>query len=171
MKHKVNLLVILLLLLLLIAGLLSLFISKQEPGSGQQAPVFTPSPSVAVSETGEQTSINENSVFTKKDDVALYVHTYGKLPGNFITKDEARALGWEGGDLRPYAKDKAIGGDRFMNFEGLLPKKKGRLYYEADIDTLNKPSRGAKRLVFSNDGLIYYTEDHYESFTLLYGGD
>ncbi|MDI9520086.1 MAG: ribonuclease domain-containing protein [Bacillota bacterium] len=168
MKRKPNLLVI---LLLVIAVLLSLFISKQKPGSGQQAPVFTPSPSIAASETGEPSSIDEKGIYTKKDDVALYVHTYGKLPGNFIAKDEARALGWEGGDLRPYAKDKAIGGDRFMNFEGLLPKKKGRVYYEADIDTLNKPSRGKKRLVFSNDGLIYYTDDHYESFTLLYGGD
>ena len=152
MKRKPNLLVI---VLLLIAGLFSLFISKQKPGSGQQAPVFTPSPSIAVSETSEPSSIDKHGIYTKKDDVALYVYTYGKLPENFITKDEARSLGWEGGDLRPFARDKAIGGDRFMNFEGLLPVKKGRVYYEADIDTLNKPSRGAKRLVFSNDGLIY----------------
>ena len=63
----------------------------------------------------------------------------------------------------------AIGGDKFGNREGLLPKKNGRQYYECDIDTVGKSSRGAKRIVFSDDGLIYYTDDHYESFTLLYG--
>ena len=63
----------------------------------------------------------------------------------------------------------AIGGDRFGNYEGLLPKKKGRTYYECDIGTVGKRSRGAKRIIFSNDGLVYYTDDHYESFTLLYG--
>ncbi|MDD4081726.1 MAG: ribonuclease domain-containing protein, partial [Eubacteriales bacterium] len=66
---------------------------------------------------------------------------------------------------------KTIGGDRFGNFEGLLPEKKGRQYNECDIDTLGRPSRDARRLVYSNDGLIYYTPDHYESFTLLYGED
>ena len=62
-----------------------------------------------------------------------------------------------------------IGGDVYGNYEGLLPKKKGRTYYECDIDTLHKKSRGAKRIVFSSDGLIYYTKDHYEHFELLYG--
>ena len=114
-------------------------------------------------------TIDEYGTFTSKDDVALYIHTYGKLPQNFITKNEARSLGWQGGGLEDYAPGKCIGGDYFGNFEGLLPEKKGREYTECDIDTLGKDSRGAKRIVFSNDGLIYYTDDHYESFTLLYG--
>ena len=105
--------------------------------------------------------------YTTKEDVALYIHTYGCLPDNFITKSEARKLGWEGGSLEPYAPGKCIGGDRFGNYEGLLPED--REYKECDIDTLGANSRGAKRLVFSDDGLIYYTEDHYESFELLYG--
>ncbi len=113
--------------------------------------------------------LDENGYYTAKDDVALYLHTYGRLPDNFITKAQARSLGWEGGDLRPYAPDRTIGGDRFGNYEGLLPAKKGRTYFECDIDTLGKSSRGAKRIVYSSDGLIYYTGDHYESFTLLYG--
>ena len=103
------------------------------------------------------------------EDVALYLVTYGYLPSNFITKDEARDLGWEGGSVEKYAPGFAIGGDKFGNREGLLPKTDGRQYYECDIDTDGASSRGAKRLVFSNDGLIYYTDDHYESFTLLYG--
>ena len=109
--------------------------------------------------------------YTTKEDVALYIHTYGCLPQNFMTKNEARDLGWEGGGLDPYADGMCIGGDRFGNYEGLLPEKDGRTYTECDIDTMHATSRGAKRIVFSNDGLIYYTDDHYESFTLLYGDE
>ena len=114
--------------------------------------------------------LDEYGDYYSKEEVALYIHTYGKLPMNFITKDEARDLGWEGGSVeKACGEGLAIGGDKFGNREGLLPKKNGRQYYECDIDTLGKNSRGAKRIVFSNDGLIYYTGDHYESFTLLYG--
>ncbi|MDO4567998.1 MAG: ribonuclease domain-containing protein [Clostridia bacterium] len=109
-------------------------------------------------------AIDEHGAYTTVDDVSLYLRTYGKLPENFITKDEARALGWSGGSLEPFAPGKCIGGDRFGNYEGLLPKAEGRLYFECDIGTLGADSRGAKRLVYSNDGLIYYTENHYESF-------
>nr|WP_305141475.1 ribonuclease domain-containing protein [uncultured Acetatifactor sp.] len=118
--------------------------------------------------SGEE-SLPEDGTYTAKDDVALYIHQYGKLPPNFITKKEAEKLGWEGGSLEPYAPGKCIGGSRFGNYEGLLPEAEGRVYTECDIDTLGKQKRGAKRIVFSNDGLIYYTEDHYESFELLYG--
>lgn len=106
--------------------------------------------------------------YYSKDQVAEYLYTYGELPDNFITKSEAEALGWSGGKVEPYAPGKVIGGDKFGNREKILPTKKGRQYYECDIDTLNK-KRGTKRIVFSNDGLIYYTDDHYETFTLLYG--
>ncbi len=119
----------------------------------------------------EQTrfQIDKNGSYTTKEDVALYLHTYGELPKNFMTKNEARALGWSSGSLEEYAPGMCIGGDRFGNYEGQLPKKSGRKYFECDIDTLGGGSRGAKRIVFSSDGLIYYTDDHYESFTLLYG--
>ncbi|MBQ5583617.1 MAG: ribonuclease [Ruminiclostridium sp.] len=111
--------------------------------------------------------LDPNGSYTTKEDVALYIHLYGCLPDNFITKDEARDLGWEGGSLEPYAPGMCIGGDYFGNYEGLLPED--RDYTECDIDTLGANSRGPKRIVFSDDGLIYYTEDHYESFELLYG--
>ena len=117
----------------------------------------------------EEPAIDENGTYTSKDDVALYIYTYGKLPSNFITKSEAKALGWPGGSLEEYAPGMCIGGDRFGNYEGLLPEADGRTYTECDIDTLGASKRGAKRIVFSNDGLIYYTEDHYETFELLYG--
>lgn len=114
-------------------------------------------------------TLDPDGTYTTKDDVALYIYLYGGLPDNFITKKEAQALGWEGGSLEPYAPGMCIGGSHFGNYEGLLPEADGREYTECDIDTLGADSRGAKRIVFSNDGLIYYTDDHYESFTLLYG--
>lgn len=113
--------------------------------------------------------LDEDGWYYSAEDVALYLITYGCLPENFITKNEARELGWEGGSVEEYAPGYAIGGDKFGNREGLLPKESGRQYYECDIDTNGRDSRGAKRIVYSNDGLIYYTEDHYESFTLLWG--
>ena len=134
------------------------------------APTPEPTPAPTPAPTPEPTpALAEDGSYTSKEDVALYIHLYGHLPENFITKTEAKKLGWEGGSLEPYAPGKCIGGDRFGNYEGLLPDKKGRTYTECDIDTLGKKSRGAKRIIFSNDGLIYYTKDHYESFELLYG--
>ena len=112
-------------------------------------------------------AIDENGSYTSKDEVALYIHTYGHLPNNFITKNEARELGWEGGSVEDYAPGCSIGGDRFGNYEGILPQ--GKKYTECDIDTLGRSSRGSRRIVFSNDGCIYYTDDHYETFELLYG--
>lgn len=114
-------------------------------------------------------SMPEDGSYTSAEDVALYIYTYGRLPDNFITKKEAQKLGWSGGSLEPYAPGKCIGGSHFGNYEGILPEAEGREWTECDIDTLGADSRGAKRIVFSNDGLIYYTEDHYETFTLLYG--
>jgi guanyl-specific ribonuclease Sa len=136
--------------------------------SSEPAASETAASETAASESAEKTALDVDGSYTSCEDVALYLETYGKLPGNFITKKEAQALGWEGGSLEPYAPGKCIGGDKFGNYEGILPKADGRTYKECDIDTLGADSRGAKRIVFSNDGLIYYTEDHYESFTLLY---
>lgn len=99
------------------------------------------------------------------ENVVLYIEKYGELPDNFITKNEARELGWTGGSAEDYLEGAAIGGDRFGNYEGLLPEAAGRTYTECDIDTLGYGSRGARRLVFSNDGLYFYTSDHYESFS------
>ena len=95
--------------------------------------------------------------------VSAHIRRTGTLPQNFITKKQAGELGWQGGDLWRYARGKSIGGDRFGNFERRLPDKKGRTWRECDIE-YRGGARGAKRLIFSNDGLIFYTADHYESF-------
>ena len=144
-------------------------VDTEKPEDPETDPAETEGGDTTEAPEETERTIDKNGSYTSKEDVALYIHTYGHLPSNFITKDEAEALGWTGGGLDKYAKGKCIGGDRFGNNEGLLPKKSGRTYTECDIDTLGKSSRGAKRIVFSNDGLIYYTDDHYESFELLYG--
>lgn len=109
-------------------------------------------------------TVEENGTYDSKEEVAEYLSIYKKLPKNYITKKEARKLGWRGGSLEPYAPGKTIGGDRFGNREKKLPDDKGRKYYECDIDTLGARKRGAKRIIYSNDGLIYYTGNHYKSF-------
>lgn len=124
----------------------------------------------AASTEATKAEITEEGEYTSKDEVAEYIYLYGHLPPNYITKSEAQDLGWVAskGNLWKVAPSKSIGGDRFGNREGLLPTAKGRKYYECDIDFDGK-YRNAKRIVFSNDGLVYYTEDHYETFELLYG--
>ncbi|MEI8173968.1 MAG: ribonuclease domain-containing protein, partial [Deltaproteobacteria bacterium] len=89
-----------------------------------------------------------------------------RLPDNFITKKDARRLGWDPsrGNLRDVAPGKSIGGDVFRNRERRLPEKKGRVWFEADIH-YKGGKRGKDRLIFSNDGLIYKTEDHYRTFS------
>ena len=115
-------------------------------------------------------SVTEDGEYSSKEEVAAYLHEFGHLPSNYLTKNEAQDLGWVSskGNLWDVAPGMSIGGDTFGNREGLLPTKKGRKYYECDID-YEGGRRNAKRIIFSSDGLIYYTEDHYESFELLYG--
>lgn len=122
-------------------------------------------PADEVSETTD--TVGEHTYYYDVDHVVLYLDTYGHLPENYITKDEARALGWEGGSVEVYQEGAAIGGDRFGNREELLPEQTGRSYTECDINTDGADSRGAERLIFSNDGLYFYTSDHYVSFTEL----
>ncbi len=109
--------------------------------------------------------LEENQAYYEANDVADYLIEFGHLPPNYLTKSEARDLGWiaEDGNLWDVTDKGVIGGDTFGNREGLLPKAKGRKYYEADVN-YNGGRRGADRLVFSNDGLIFYTQDHYDSF-------
>jgi guanyl-specific ribonuclease Sa len=137
-----------------------------ESAASEQTTETAPSVDSTSPPEPETASIPEDGTYNSKDEVALYIHTYGKLPSNFITKKEAKKLGWTGGNVEDYAPGKSIGGDYFGNYEGLLPEDKS--YHECDIDTLGKKSRGAKRIIYSDDGYIYYTGDHYESFELLY---
>lgn len=120
----------------------------------------------------QELNIDKNGTYSTKEDVSLYLHTYDTLPSNYITKSEAISLGWKAseGNLWDVSDKKSIGGDIFGNREKLLPDANERTYYEADID-YQGGFRGPKRIVYSDDGLIYYTHDHYESFELLYGDE
>lgn len=117
----------------------------------------------------EETTVVKGKTYSSKEDVAAYLHQFGELPPNYLTKKEAEQRGWDNaeGNLWEVTDHMSIGGDHFGNFEGLLPEKKGRTYSEADID-YDGGYRGAKRLIYSNDGLIFYTDDHYETFERLY---
>lgn len=114
-------------------------------------------------------SVSEDGTYTDKDHVALYLHLYQKLPANYISKTKAKKAGWdaEKGNLWDVCPGKSIGGGTFYNDDGFLPEKSGRTWKECDIDYAGG-YRGAKRICYSNDGLIFYTDDHYQSFTQLY---
>lgn len=138
-----------------------------------------PSRETAVSEAAQQVTEEEtgprqdgelpdrDGVYDGKDEVALYLYAYGQLPRNYITKKEARSMGWQGGSLERYAPGKCIGGDHFGNYEKRLPKGE---YHECDIDTLGADDRGPRRLVYTDED-IYYTGDHYRTFEQLYDKD
>lgn len=120
-------------------------------------------------EPTEQNKATFQLPVTDPQQIVNYLEKYGKLPENFITKKEAQALGWDSwynyvGEVAP---GKSIGGDRFGNYERQLPSKKGRTWYECDANYRGK-ERGAERVLFSSDGLYYYTDDHYRTFTQMY---
>lgn len=112
-------------------------------------------------------SIEEDGIYSSKEDVALYIHTYGHLPSNYVTKQEAQEQGWDSreGNLWEVFPGKSIGGDHFGNYEGQLPE--GHFYKECDID-FDGGYRNGKRIIYSDDGMIFYTEDHYNTFEQLY---
>ncbi len=96
----------------------------------------------------------------------------GKLPSNYITKAQARALGWkEGKALLNYAPRSAIGGDVFSNTSNILPTTSGRIWYEADVGlnyAMSRAKNPGYRILYSNDGLIFGTFDHYDSVFPIY---
>ena len=149
-----------------------------------KAPETTEAPKTTAEKSTEETTIEpepedtttepelyveEDGEYSDKEHVALYIHEFNHLPSNYISKQKAESLGWiaSKGNLWKVAPGKSIGGSHFGNYEGQLPKAKGRKYYECDVDFDGK-YRNAKRIIYSNDGLIYYTDDHYETFELLY---
>lgn len=127
-----------------------------------EAPTEAPTEPPTEAPTEEETQPS-GSYYNTKDEVALYIHLYGCLPDNYISKSQGNALY---GSYKNIPSNMNIGGDRFYNKEGLLPS--GYTYYECDIGTTGGRNRGAKRIVFTTSGIVYYTDDHYRSFTRLY---
>lgn len=106
---------------------------------------------------------------TRADLVADYLHSYQYLPDYYIKKSHARQLGWQPskGNLCEVLPGKAIGGDHFSNREAKLPNKTGRQWFEADVN-YQCGRRSTDRLLYSSDGLIFVTQDHYRSFRRLF---
>ena len=156
---------ILMALLLLILGQQGIL-----PLGTADAPDALPTATIAAaltdSPTSAQTQAPQQTAITAPQDIADYIFAHGTLPDNFLTKNEARQLGWD--SSQNYVSDVApgysIGGDKFGNYEGLLPDASGRKWYEADANYTAGP-RGAERILYSSDGLVYYTNDHYQTFT------
>ncbi len=142
---------------------------KKKKNTQSKAESTVQSTETAAADGSGELTVEEDGEYTGKEEVALYIHLYGHLPDNYITKREAEDLGWVSreGNLYEVAPGKSIGGSRFGNYEGQLPEKNGRKYYECDID-FDGTYRNAKRIIYSNDGLVYYTEDHYKTFERLY---
>ena len=145
--------------------------SKESTSKAEETTTITESEEETLQEsaTEKEVQVEENGNYTSKEEVALYIHTYGKLPVNYITKKEAQDMGWDPskGNLSDILPGMSIGGSAFGNYEGALPRADGRRYFECDID-YDGGYRGAKRLVYSNDGLVFYTEDHYNTFEQIY---
>lgn len=145
--------------------------SKESTSKAEETTTITESEEETLLEsvTEKEVQVEENGNYTSKEEVALYIHTYGKLPVNYITKKEAQDMGWDPskGNLSDILPGMSIGGSAFGNYEGALPRANGRRYFECDID-YDGGYRGAKRLVYSNDGLVFYTEDHYNTFEQIY---
>ncbi len=136
---------------------------------GCAAPKLVEEPIVDIIEPEQVETIAEDGIYTTPEEVAEYIHLYEKLPSNYLTKKQAMDLGWDSskGNLWDVTDKGVIGGDKFGNREGLLPKEKGRQYYECDVN-YEGSYRGGERIVYSKDGLIFYTKDHYKSFKQLY---
>lgn len=94
-----------------------------------------------------------------------WLKTFQKLPDYYITEAEAEALGWENrlGNLRKVAPGKMLQKGVYQNRDHHLPEAPGRVWYEADINYTGG-FRGADRILYSNDGLIFVTYDHYKTF-------
>lgn len=133
---------------------------KEQPADKENKPV-TDKPD-KIDKINSDADIDE---LTNETVVVSYVIQNHRLPGYYVKKKEARKHGWNPaqGNLCDVLPGRAIGGDVFTNREGSLPKKPGRNWYEADLN-YNCAHRNADRLLFSNDGLVFVTKDHYKTF-------
>lgn len=121
--------------------------------------------SASPAEDTDAQTIQEGSPYTTAEDVIVYLALYGALPPNYLTTAEAQALGWDGkGDLWAVKEGACIGGDDFGNLAGLLPSAEGRSWKQCDVNYAGG-ARGNERLVYSSDGLFYYSADRFSSFT------
>ncbi len=156
-------------LLVLLAMVVGVVTGNEELLSAVTSMTSTTAETEAVQIVDSEDTIAIDGSYSSPEDVSAYLHQYETLPDNFITKSEAEALGWVSseGNLWEVANGMSIGGDYFGNYEGLLPDGSDIDWHECDVN-YEGGYRGSERVLYSNTGLIYYTDDHYESFTQLY---
>lgn len=144
--------------------------AKQSSSSVADAPSSTSLESILE-------AVVESGTYTTRDSVAAYLCKFGNLPGNYVGKNEGKKLYEAKGytfskwNFNPWTTlGVMIGGDKFDNFASdpdyyheNLPEGN---YHEADVEYSAK-NRGTKRLVYQPDCIIYYTADHYETYTRL----
>lgn len=114
-------------------------------------------------DTEKPSELSSTEELTNEAKVISYVKSNHKLPDYYLTKSEAKSKGWapSKGNLCDVLPGKAIGGDKFSNREKQLPE--GEKYYEADVN-YNCGNRGADRIVFTRNGDVWLTKDHYKNF-------
>ena len=151
---------------------------KKKKKSNTPTPAATATPAPAAAEAADQaepetgeitpTPVPDGPIIDPQS-IADYIFAHGGLPDNFLTKREAQDLGWDSryNYVSDVAPGMSIGGDRFGNYEGALPQVQGRRYFEADC-WYTGGKRNAYRVIYSNDGHVWYTEDHYQTFTELF---
>ncbi|KXB63905.1 ribonuclease domain-containing protein [Olsenella sp. DNF00959] len=140
-----------------------------QEGAAQAGSPTSGTQGTALQDDAPSEGVREDGRYTSKDELAAYVHEFGHLPANFVSKTKAREAGWDSskGNLDEVCPGMSIGGSRYHNDDGQLPDKRGRSWTECDVNYTGG-FRGGERIVFSNDGLVYYTGDHYKSFERLY---
>ena len=141
------------------ANALEIAKKKKNTATPVATAVTTPAPTAKPAPTATPGPMDE------AQRIADYIFAHGRLPNNFITKKQARSLGWDSAVnyVSDVAPGMSIGGDKFGNYEGRLPKVQGRKYYECDC-WYTGGKRNAYRIIYSNDGHVWYTEDHYNTF-------
>lgn len=120
----------------------------------------------------ELNEVEEGKEYNNHLDVVAYIYYFHKLPSNYLTKSQAKSLGWKGSGnvwVNDKLQGKNIGGDTFNNREGRLPLTESNTYIEVDVNT-NGGSRGMYRIVYNRYTFdVYYTADHYGTFTFMIG--
>ena len=155
------------LIVLLVAALLLLTVNTLEPAKKEnntEVPVIT-----AAAPTDAPAPAAAPGPLEEAQRIADYLFEHGELPDTFLRKRDAQALGWNSAYnyVSDVAPGRSIGGDYFSNYEQKLPVVQGRKYYEADC-FYQGGKRNAYRIIYSNDGHVWYTGDHYNTFTELF---
>ena len=100
----------------------------------------------------------------RKNGADSWIKQFDELPEYYITEAELLKLGWRRGKSpAKYAPGKMATMGIYLNGNKHLPTAPGRIWYEADINYYSG-KRNRHRLLWSNDGLIFVTYDHYETF-------